>query len=88
MTAPIFAGRHKRVEVKCRTHAYRRETGCSVESGSNSMHGCKIGDAPHVSDAASVDDRHPNEIDQACLDEKLAIPDGIETSPAANGVTE
>ena len=70
--------RHPQVEVKCCTHANRREIGCPMTAGSNMIQCGQVGDAPQMGDAACVCNGGTNVVDELLLDELLAVPYRVE----------
>jgi hypothetical protein len=69
---------HPEVEVQRRTHAHRRQVGGAVAAGAHLVERRQVGDAPQVRDAAGVDHRGADVVDELVLDQVLAVPDGVE----------
>src|SRR3989454_11903596 len=63
------------VEVERRSHRYRREVRRPVAAGLNMVDLGKPSDLSQVSDTTSMDDRHPQIIDQLLGDQNVRVPD-------------
>ena len=69
---------HRQAEIERRRHAHRRQVGRAVAAGADLIEIGKRRDPAQMADAASVDHRRADIVDQLLLDKLLGVPDRIE----------
>ena len=66
------------IEMQRRAHAHRRQVGRAVAAGAHLVELGERGDLAQMRDAAGVDHRGADVVDQLVLDQLLAVPDRVE----------